>query len=40
MPFRFPLAAVLMVRENAEQREERALKKIQLELAQLNRQLE
>ena len=40
MPFRFPLAAVLMVRENAEQREERALKKIQLELAHLNRQLE
>jgi flagellar export protein FliJ len=40
MPFRFALAAVLQVRENAEQREERALKKIQLELAHASHQLE
>jgi flagellar export protein FliJ len=40
MSFRFPLAAVLLVRENAEKREERALKKIQLELARVSRQLE
>jgi flagellar export protein FliJ len=40
MSFRFPLAAVLLVRENAEQREERALKKIQLEMAHAARQLE
>jgi flagellar export protein FliJ len=40
MPFRFPLAAVLLVRENAEQREERALKKIQLEMAHATRLLE
>jgi flagellar export protein FliJ len=40
MPFRFPLAAVLLVRENAEQREERALKKIQLEMAHASHQLE
>ena len=40
MPFRFPLAAVLLVRKNAEQREERALKKIQLEMAHATRQLE
>jgi flagellar export protein FliJ len=39
MPFRFPLAAVLLVRENAEEREERALKKIQLELAHISRQV-
>lgn len=40
MPFRFPLAAVLLVRKNAEQREERALKKIQLEMAHATRELE
>jgi flagellar export protein FliJ len=40
MPFRFPLAAVLLVREHAEQREERALKKIQLDLARTSRQIE
>jgi flagellar export protein FliJ len=40
MPFRFPLAAVLLVRENAEMREERALKKIQMELARTARQVE
>jgi len=40
MPFQFPLAAVLLVRENAEKREERALKKIQLEKANASRQLE
>lgn len=40
MAFRFPLAAVLLVRENAEQREERALKKLQLEMSHASRQLE
>ena len=40
MPFRLPLAAVLLVRKNAEQREERALKKIQLEMAHATRELE
>ena len=40
MPFRFPLAAVLLVRENAELREERALQKIQQEIAQVSRQIE
>ena len=40
MPFQFPLAAVLLVRENAEKREERALKKIQLEIAHASRQVE
>jgi flagellar export protein FliJ len=40
MPFRFSLAAVLLVRENAEEREERALQKIQAELARAVRQLE
>jgi flagellar export protein FliJ len=40
MPFRFPLAAVLMVREHAEQREERALKKLRLEMARSTRELE
>ena len=40
MPFRFPLAAVLLVRENAELREERALQKIQQEMALVSRQIE
>jgi flagellar export protein FliJ len=40
MSFRFPLAAVLLVRENAEKREERALKKIQIELIRTARQVE
>jgi len=40
MPFRFPLAAVLLVRENAEQREERALKKAQLAMAHASHELE
>lgn len=40
MPFRFPLAAVLLVREHAETREERALKKIQIELARTARQVD
>lgn len=40
MPFQFPLAAVLLVRENAEKREERALQKIQLEIAHITRQIE
>ncbi|MGO9339048.1 MAG: flagellar export protein FliJ [Terracidiphilus sp.] len=39
MSFRFPLAAVLLVRENAEQREERALKKLQLEMSHASHQL-
>ena len=40
MPFRFSLAAVLVVRKNVEQREERALKKIQLDMAHATRELE
>lgn len=40
MPFRFPLAAVLLVRENAEQREERVLQKIQQEMAQVSHQID
>jgi flagellar export protein FliJ len=40
MAFRFPLAAVLMVREHAEEREERALKKIQLEISRVRREIE
>jgi flagellar export protein FliJ len=40
MAFRFPLAAVLLVRENAEQREERVLQKIQQEMAQVSRQID
>jgi len=39
MSFRFPLAAVLMVRENAEKREEQALQKIQLEVARIANQI-
>ncbi len=40
MAFRFPLAAVLRVRESAEKREERALQQIQLELARSTNRLE
>ena len=40
MPFRFPFAAVLLVREHAEQREERALKKLQLDMSRAARELE
>jgi flagellar export protein FliJ len=40
MPFRFPLAAVLLVREHTEKREERALQKIQFEWALVVRQIE
>jgi flagellar export protein FliJ len=40
MSFRFPLAAVLLVREHAETREERALKKIQIDVARTSRQVE
>jgi flagellar export protein FliJ len=40
MPFQFSLAAVLLVRKNAEEREERALQKIQVELARIVRQVE
>jgi flagellar export protein FliJ len=40
MAFRFPLATVLRVRESIEQREERALQKIQLEMARVAHQIE
>jgi flagellar export protein FliJ len=40
MAFRFPLATVLRVKESIEQREERALQKIQLEMARMARQIE
>jgi flagellar export protein FliJ len=40
MAFRFPLATVLLVREHAEEREERALKKIQLEISRVRREIE
>jgi len=40
MPFRFPLATVLRVRESLEKHEERALQKIQLEMARVSHQIE
>ena len=40
MPFRFPLATVLRVRESLEKNEERALQKIQLEMARVSHQIE
>ena len=40
MPFKFPLATVLRVREIVEKREERALQAIQLEMAQVLRKVE
>jgi flagellar export protein FliJ len=40
MAFRFSLATVLRVRESVEQREERALQRIQLEMARVARQIE
>jgi flagellar biosynthesis chaperone FliJ len=40
MAFRFPLATILRVKESIEQREERALQKIQLEMARVARQIE
>jgi len=40
MPFRFSLAAVLRVRESIEEREERALRKIQLKISRTARQIE
>src|SRR5271165_2847828 len=40
MAFRFPLATVLRVRESIEKREERALQRIQLEMARVARQIE
>jgi flagellar FliJ protein len=40
MPFRFSLATVLRVRESLEKREERALQKIQLEMARVLHQIE
>ncbi len=40
MAFRFTLATVLRVRESIERREERALRKIQLEMARASRQID
>jgi flagellar FliJ protein len=40
MAFRFTLASVLRVRESIERREERALRKIQLEMARVSRQID
>jgi len=40
MAFRFSLATVLRVRESIEQREERVLQRIQLEMARVSRQIE
>ena len=40
MAFRFPLAAVLLIRQHAEEREERALKKIQLAISRVRREME
>lgn len=40
MAFRFPLATVLRVRESIEKREERALQRIQLDMARVSRQIE
>ncbi len=40
MAFRFPLAAVLRLRESIEQREERALQKIQLGMARVSHQID
>ena len=40
MPFRYALATVLRVKESIEQREERALQKIKLEIARVARQIE
>jgi flagellar export protein FliJ len=40
MPFRFPLATVLRVRKSLEKREERALQKIQLDMARIARQID
>jgi flagellar export protein FliJ len=40
MAFQFPLAAVLRFRETVEQREERALQKIQLEMARVSHQID
>jgi flagellar FliJ protein len=40
MAFRFPLAAVLRIRESIEMREEHSLEKIQLEMARIAHQIE
>jgi flagellar biosynthesis chaperone FliJ len=40
MAFQFSLATVLRVRESIEKREERALQRIQLEIARVSRQIE
>jgi flagellar FliJ protein len=40
MAFRFSLATVLRLRESIERREERALQKIQMEMARVSRQIE
>jgi flagellar export protein FliJ len=40
MAFRFPLATVLRYRESIERREERALQRVQLEMARVSHQIE
>lgn len=40
MPFRFPLATVLLVRESEKKREERALQKIHVEMVRVVHQIE
>jgi flagellar export protein FliJ len=40
MAFRFSLATVLRLRESIERREERALQKIQMEMARVSRQID
>jgi flagellar export protein FliJ len=40
MPFRFPLATVLRVRESVQRQEERALQKIVLEMARVARRID
>ena len=40
MPFRFPLAKVLMVKESVKKQEERALQKILLEMSRVAHQIE
>ena len=40
MPFRFPLATVLRLRESVQKQEERALQKIVLEMARVARQID
>jgi flagellar export protein FliJ len=40
MPFEFPLATVLRIRESREKREERALQKLQLDISRVSHQIE